>query len=44
MRSRRSGWKEFLEENYEITPEQFEKLSDYEKGIINREYDAYWEW
>lgn len=32
---------EFLEENYEISEEEFERLSIYERKIIDSEYDCY---
>lgn len=34
-------WKEFLEENYELTEEQFEALADYKKARIDAEWDSY---
>lgn len=33
------NWKEFLEENYEITEEEFESLGIYERRIIEKEYE-----
>lgn len=32
-------WKEFLMENYGLDAEGYERLSIYEKNIINAEYD-----
>lgn len=32
---------EFIEENYEITEEEFDELSIYEKRNIDIEYDCY---
>lgn len=35
------NFKEFLEENYNMTEDQFESVGEYEKHIINAEYDEY---
>lgn len=32
-------WKDFLMENYEITPSEYEELDLYMKHIIDSEYD-----
>ena len=37
-----TSFEKFLDENYEITVEEFESLSEYEKRLIDREYDSYW--
>ena len=36
------NWNEFLKENYNLTEEEYDKLSEYDKGIIRREYESMW--
>lgn len=35
------NFNDFLNENYEISKEEYENLDTYKKNIIDREYEAY---